>query len=66
MANQSTPAPDSTQGGTRCDHGICTCRLDKLGGDPVVEREGHRFCSDGCAEGRGCDHAICECAERTA
>lgn len=52
------PEPDD-----ECEYANCTCVVT---GDEAVTLEGHRFCSNGCANGEGCVHGECNCAEHTA
>lgn len=47
----------------KCEQGTCICK--PVGSDMVL-KEGHAFCSPGCAAGEGCTHEECECAEHTA
>ncbi|HKH21323.1 MAG TPA: metallothionein [Gammaproteobacteria bacterium] len=40
-----------------CAHQPCTCEVREGG----LEREGKRYCSQGCFEGTGCEHPGCNC-----
>jgi hypothetical protein len=42
-----------------CQHPHCKCSLDDE--RRVVQREGHSYCSERCADQRGCDHHGCNC-----
>lgn len=46
----------------KCEHDNCLCELRT----ERVVREGHGYCSEGCADGEGCTHAHCNCAEHSA
>jgi hypothetical protein len=40
-----------------CAHEPCKCEVS----DDGTERNGKRYCSQGCLEGKGCKHADCNC-----
>jgi hypothetical protein len=41
-----------------CAHRACECEI----GPDSIERNKHRYCSRGCANGVGCDHPDCLCS----
>jgi hypothetical protein len=44
-----------------CEHERCECVVS---GNERVERGGHAYCSEGCADGTGCDHEQCNCRDK--